>query len=235
MYLYEMHQHTARCSGCASADSVDVVRALKKAGFSGVVMTNHFFHGYTAVSHELPWEDFVRPYEEDYLIAKAEGDKIGIDVLFGIEEGVGGGKEVLLYGITPKLLYSHPELASMSLVDNKYLSHLSHIVREAGGLVYQAHPYRVRDYIKDPQEALPVGLLDGIEAYNACNSEQENALAVQYAKQHNLPITAGSDSHVADFTSGRFGIACPYRLHTEADLAKALRAGDYEVYLGEKQ
>ena len=37
------------------------------------------------------------------------------DVLFGIEEGVGGGKEVLLYGITPQVLYDHPELRDADL------------------------------------------------------------------------------------------------------------------------
>ena len=144
MYLYEMHQHTAACSACSAADPEQVVRALAADGFSGVVLTEHFYHGNTAVRRDRPWERFVRAYEESFLRMKAIGERLGLDVLFGIEEGVGSGKEVLLYGIRPQLLYDHPELAA-EMTEDEYLPLLSSVVHEAGGLVFQAHPFRVRD------------------------------------------------------------------------------------------
>lgn len=226
MYIYEMHQHTAGCSACGIGDPVNMVRALHRDGFAGVVLTNHFYHGNTGIIRRQPWEDFVRPYEEAYLEAKAEGERLGMDVLFGLEEGVGQGKEVLLYGITPAFVYAHPELRDADLAC------ISRLVREAGGLVFQAHPFRVRDYIADPAATLPVELLDGMETDNACNGELENRRAAMYAAQHGLRTCAGSDAHTADFP-GRFGIAAETRITDEADLAAVLRSGAYTLYRGE--
>ena len=226
MYVYEMHQHTAGCSACGKGEPVETVRALHRDGFAGMVLTNHFYHGNTGINRRQPWADFVRPYEEAYLEAKAEGERLDFDVLFGLEEWVGGGKEVLLYGITPEFVYAHPELREADLPQ------LSRLVRQAGGLVFQAHPFRVRDYIPDPSATLPVECLDGIETDNACNGELENRRAALYAAQHGLRVSAGSDAHTADFPQ-RYGIATEKRIHTEAGLAAVLRSGAYTLYLGE--
>ncbi len=226
MYVYEMHQHTAGCSACGKGEPAETVRALHRDGFAGLVLTNHFYHGNTGITRRQPWADFVRPYEEAYLEAKAEGDRLGLDVLFGLEEWVGGGKEVLLYGITPAFVYAHPELREAELPQ------LAQLVRQAGGLVFQAHPFRVRDYIPDPSATLPVEYLDGMETHNACNGELENRRAALYAAQHGLRACAGSDAHVADFP-GRYGIAVEERITTEAALAQVLRSGTYTLYLGE--
>lgn len=224
MFYYEMHQHTAGCSACGIDDPVSTVRGLKKAGFSGMVLTNHFFHGNTGIRRSLPWEAFVGAYEEAYLTAKAEGDRLDFDVLFGLEEGLGDGKEVLLYGITPALLYAHPEWPQATLPQ------LSAIVRAAGGLVFQAHPFRVRDYIPRPWEKLPAEQLDGIEVFNACNGELENLRAQQLAQQTGLRPCAGSDAHTADFPA-RAGIACAHRICDEAQLAAVLRDREYSLYI----
>lgn len=224
MYIYEMHQHTALCSACSPADPVDMVRSLKKAGFAGVVMTEHFFHGNTAVRRNQPWEDFVGAFERCYDIARQEGERLDFDVLFGIEEGVGGGKEVLLYGITPAFLYEHPQLRDADLPT------LSRLVREAGGLLFQAHPFRVREYFVNPWEPLPAEYLDGVEGYNLHNGELENRKAVSFAEENGLLISAGSDDHVLEDT--RYGIVSPHRLRDEAALAALLRSGEYELYLG---
>lgn len=227
MYIYEMHQHTAGCSGCGIDNPTDTVKALKAAGYAGMVLTNHFYHGNTGITRHQPWEDFVRPYEESYEEALAVGRKLDFDVLFGIEEGVGNGKEVLLYGITPAVLYEHPELKHADLAA------ISQIVHRAGGLVVQAHPFRVRDYILRPWEELDVSLLDGIEVHNACNSDLENARALQLATRHGLLALAGSDAHTAVFAN-RVGIASPHRLPTEAALADTLRSRNYFLFINGK-
>lgn len=222
MYLYEMHQHTGGCSACSTAAPREVVRALKRDGFSGMVLTNHFYHGNTGIVRHQPWEDFVRPFEAAYEEARAEGERLDFDVLFGLEEAVGGGKEVLLYGITPAFLYAHPELrdGGLELVAER--------VHEAGGLVFQAHPFRVRDYIGDPNTPLPTAFLDGMETFNACNGDLENRRAELYAQANGLRPCAGSDAHTADFPA-RVGIVAERRLRTEAELAEALRRGEYTL------
>ena len=222
MYLYEMHCHALPCSGCGGIQPEDLVRGMKEAGYAGMVLTDHFYHGNTGIRRTMLWEDFVAAYEQSYLRAKAEGDRLDFDVLFGIEEGVGGGKEVLLYGITPDVLYRHPELRDADLAT------LSRIIRAEGGLVYQAHPFRVRDYIAKPWEPLPPEHLDGLEVYNACNPDLNNARAVQYAAEMNFPAIAGSDRHYMGHCEN-FGILVPQRIRTEAELAQVLRSEEYEL------
>lgn len=228
MYLYEMHQHTAGCSACAGISPEDAVYLLKEQGFAGMVLTNHFYHGNTGIRRQMPWVDFVRPYEEAWLRAKEVGDRLDVDVLFGMEEGVGGGKEVLLYGITPEFLYDHPELRDVP-AGEEHLRLLAGLTHGAGGLVYQAHPFRVRDYILRPWEPLPPEYLDGIEGYNAGNPPLENARAMQYAREQGLPVIAGSDAH--GNSCFRFGIAAEYRIRTGEELVEVLNAGDYTLYL----
>ena len=222
MYLYEMHCHTLPCSGCGGIQPEDLVRGMKEIGYAGMVLTDHFYHGNTGIRRNMPWADFVAAYEESYLRAKAVGDALDFDVLFGIEEGVGYGKEVLLYGITPQVLYDHPEIRDCDLAT------LSAIVHEAGGLVYQAHPFRVRDYIAKPWEPLPMEHLDGIEQYNACNPPLDNLRAVQYAKETGLPTIAGSDRHYMGHCAS-FGILSPTRIRTEQELVQVLTEERYEL------
>lgn len=226
MYIYELHQHTLAASACAHETPEEVVCGLKKAGYAGVVMTEHFYHGNTAVRRNMAWEDFVRPYEQAFERAKKAAEKLDFDVLFGIEEGVGGGKEVLLYGITPAFLYAHPELRDARLPE------LSALVRAEGGLVVQAHPFRVRDYIRAPWEELPAEYLDGIEVHNACNDDLSNLRAQALAEKHGLIAVAGSDAHTPH-TRGLAGIACDKRIRTERELVATLRDEEYDLYISE--
>ena len=221
-----MHQHTALASACAYETPEEVVRGLKQKGFAGMVITDHFYHGNTAVRRHQAWEDFVRPYEEAYERACREAEKWDFDVLFGIEEGVGGGKEVLLYGITPAFLYEHPELRDARLPE------ISALVRAAGGVVVQAHPFRVRDYIVAPWEELPAEHLDGVEVYNACNDALSNTRAQMFADKCGLIAVAGSDAHTPP-SLGHAGIASETRIRTEAELVTVLRDGAYELYIEE--
>ena len=226
MYIYELHQHTGACSACGVISPEELPYDLKRDGFTGAVITDHFFHGNTAIRRNMPWHDFVDAYVDAWQRAKAVGDRIGIDILFGIEEGVGNGKEVLLYGITPQFLYDHPELRDTP-VD---LAHLSKIVHEAGALIYQAHPFRVREYIANPWEPLPPEYFDGLEGYNGGNPAIDNIRAVNYAAQMDMPIIAGSDAHQAG-THPRYGIEVSHRIQTPEELVQVLRDEEYELYI----
>jgi len=222
MYLYEMHCHALPCSACGGIQPEDLVRGMKDVGYAGMVLTDHFYHGNTGIRRTLPWADFVAAYEESYLRAKAVGDQLDFDVLFGIEEGIGDCKEALIYGLTPQFLYDHPEMRDCDL------PHLSRIVREAGGFFVQAHPFRVRDYIPRPWEPLDPELFDGAEIYNACNPPLDNLRAVNWAQENGLPAIAGSDRHYMGHCEN-FGIVIPHRVRTEAELAEVLRDGAYEL------
>ena len=53
--------------------------------------------------------------------------------------------------------------------------------------------------------------VDGVEIYNACRTEFENAMAKQYAGNYGLFCSAGSDNHVGRKLARLAGIEAPVR------------------------
>ncbi|MBQ9084732.1 MAG: PHP domain-containing protein, partial [Clostridia bacterium] len=165
---------------------------------------------------------FVCAYERDWLECKREGEKYGLDILFGIEEGVEGYSEILLYGLTPEMLYSHPELKECG-AEGWYS-----IMHELGILVIQAHPFRVLRPVPNPV-ALPLQFIDGIEVYNGGNPPEDNEKAEAFAAEHpELILTSGADTHDAN-SVGINGIMTDRRIKTVEDLVAVLRSGEYEL------
>ena len=226
MFKYEMHLHSSPCSG-GGAPIEDHITALIEKGFSGMVITNHFINGDTRIDRSLPWEDFVAPYREDFERGCAFARDLDFDVLFGIEESLGGGKEILIYGISPDFLLKNPSLRDGSVEEYVRLVH------NEGGLVFHAHPYRDRFYIKDPGPIAELDLLDGIEVYNASNEPEENEKAAALAKEKNLRCTVGSDGH-STRSAGRTALVAKERIRTNEKLIEILKSGDYEFYIQEK-
>jgi predicted metal-dependent phosphoesterase TrpH len=227
MYKYEMHIHTSPCSGGGS-DIHDHIDALIAKGYSGMVVTNHFYFGDTRIDRELTWEDFVDAYRQDYLRGLEYAKALDFDLLFGLEEHVGNGQEILLYGITPELIADHPELKKASA--EKY----AEVVHAAGGLVYQAHPYRAREYICSPRPLRCLDKLDGIEVYNAGNEPEWNESAKKLADELGLSCVAGSDGHSTQ-SAGRAGIATKERIKTNDDLIRILKNREYRVFVNEEK
>jgi hypothetical protein len=188
MYLYETHLHTSHSSACSNSRGSEYIRLYKDLGYSGIIVTDHFYHGNTAISHKLPWKEWVKQFCRGYEEAKNEGDKIGFDVFFGWEETFNGCDDYLVYGLDKEWLMDHPEMRTWTRRE-QYKT-----VTEAGGCVVQAHPFRQHYYIK--KIILSSGCVDAVEVANAGNSEPSyDALAMQYARKFNLPYVAGSDIH----------------------------------------
>ena len=221
LYKYEMHIHTSPCSGGGS-DIRDHIDVLIQKGYSGMVVTNHFYNGDTRIDRALPWEDFVDAYRQDYLYGLEYAEKKDFDLLFGLEEHVGEGREILLYGITPELIAAHPELKTPDPLA------YAEVVHAAGGLVYQAHPYRKAPWITRPEPLECLDTLDGIEVYNAGNYPEMNEQARRLADERGLSCTAGSDGHGTD-TAGRAGIAAYERIRSNEDLVRVLKSGAYTI------
>ena len=225
IYKYEMHLHTCPCSG-GGRDLREHIDDLMSKGFCGAVVTNHFYNGDNRIDRELPWEEFVDAYRQDYLYGLEYARQVDFDLFFGLEEHVGGGREILLYGITPELIASHPELKQAPA--EKY----AEVVHSAGGLVYQAHPYRARAYVTRPYPLECLDLLDGIEVYNASNEPEWNESAQRLADELNLACIAGSDGHKIQ-SAGRAGIATKERIRSNEDLVRVLKSRDYAILRNE--
>lgn len=221
-YRYETHCHCSQCSLCARSSSQELVRAYHDAGYAGLVLTDHFIFGNTAVSSSLPWAQRMRSYYQAFLDAKAAAEGLDFDVIFGIEHAYGDGKEVLIYGVELDFLLVNPDIPRLSL--DEFVER----IHQAGGIVIQAHPYRNRSYVN-----MAVGprsdLVDGIEVYNACNAPGEDPQALALAGQKDFILTCGGDiHHASDPRIGAAGIVLPYRVKTSKELADALKRRDHK-------
>lgn len=227
-YRYETHCHSAQCSMCAQSSAQMLVRAYHAAGYTGLVLTDHFIFGHTAVPASLPWPERMRRYYGAYLDAKAVGDTLNFDVIFGLEHAYGDGKEVLIYGVELDFLLVNPDIPHISLDE------LVNRVHEAGGVVIQAHPYRARHYVN-----MAVGpradIVDGIEVYNACNAPGEDPQALELAKTGNYIITCGGDIHSAeDARIGAAGVVLSHRVRSSKEFADALKRREHRFLVNGK-
>ncbi len=186
-YKYETHLHTSQGSKCGHNTGREMAIAHKNAGYTGIIVTDHFYYGNTAPDRELPWNEWVHEFCSGFRDAKAAGDEIGLDVFFGWESGY-NGTEFLVYGLDEEWLINHPEIRDASIEEQLKLVH------EGGGIVIHAHPFREESYISEIR--LFPEYVDGVEVYNARNkSPLMNDKAEEYAARYSFPVTAGSDVH----------------------------------------
>jgi len=221
-YKYQLHTHTTPCSLCAGMTPKELIRGLLEGGYQGCVLTNHFMHGNTGIDRDLPWEEFVKQYELDYLACLDAARGYDLDIIFGVEEVVVAGLEILCYGVTPQMLYDHPELRDG---DCRTWYEVMH---SYGVLCIQAHPYRERWYIQNPG-MLPLDCIDGIEVYNAQNGDEDNEKAEDFAKEHpDMILTAGADAH-AGVDVCVSGIETDRRIRDGRELVDVLKGGEYRL------
>ncbi len=223
-YLYETHCHTSWCSACAVSTTQELAQAYFQQGYAGIVITDHFLLGNSAVERSLPWEEKVREYHNAYLAAKDWAAGKEFDVLFGLEHHYGNGKEVLTYGIDLDFLLAHPDIHLLPL--SKY----SALVHQAGGFLSMAHPFRDRGYINMAVGPQPE-YLDALEVFNFFNQPEENEKALALTKEVGLPGTSGGDVHEKDSPGiGQAGVAFRHRIRTGPELVEALRSRDFILH-----
>lgn len=211
-YLYETHLHTAEASRCAVSGGADYIAGYKEKGYAGIIVTDHFFNGNSALSRKLPWEEWVNRFCMGYENAKAEGDRQGFDVFFGWEETFDSCDDYLIYGLDKQWLLEHPEVRSWTRGE-QYRA-----VRDAGGCVVQAHPFRQRQYIS--RVVLSAGCSDGVEVVNGGHDDLSyDAMAFRYARKIGKPVLAGTDIHDAAAIEydELFGVYSDKKLNTIAD------------------
>lgn len=222
-YRYETHCHCSLASRCAHSTPAELVQAHHAAGYAGLVLTDHFIHGNTAVPTDLPWDEQMRRYYSAYLEAKKAAEGLDFDVIFGIEHAYGGGLEVLCYGIDLTFLLQNPDIPHLDIRE------FARRVHAYGGIVIHAHPYRWGG----EEIRLPTDILDGIEIYNAGNAPDKNVLALR--NLGGLIPFSGGDIHKADEARvGASGIALPYRIHDGKELTAALKNRDHRLIVKDR-
>ena len=228
-YAYETHLHTCQGSACGRNTGAEMAMACKEAGYTGIIVTDHFVHGNTAVDRSLPWSDWVEAYCKGYEDAKQMGDKIGLQVFFGWEAAY-NGTEFLINGLSKEWLLAHPEIRDCTIEEQFAL------VKAAGGMVVHCHPFREEAYI--PEIRLYPDYCDAVEGVNATHvsvlslshkGPEYDVKAQVYAKENNKPMTSGSDIHSVNLIYG--GIAFQRKLEDSRDYIKAIMGWEPTVLL----
>ena len=219
-YLYETHMHTCQSSACGRSTGREHVHRYRDEGYAGIIMTDHFFGGNSAALRTGRWEDRIDSFLAGYEDALAEGEKCGLQVFFGWEQGY-GDDEYLIYGLDGDWLKAHPEIEKASRREQMELVHAG------GGCVIQAHPFRMRTsymhYIR-----LGLRFCDGVEVANAGNHPINDIYAWNLAHEKHLIMTAGSDNHNSYPVHGKpelFGVEWDEPLRDIHDFVDRILAG----------
>lgn len=220
-YLYEAHMHTSegsRCSRISGADAADYYKAL---GYTGIIVTDHFFNGNCAIPHDIPWEERVERFMLGYENARRRGEEIGLDVFFGWEY-CHGGTEILTYGLGREWLLENPYVCRWSV--NEYCER----THAAGAFLSQAHPFREAPWV--PFVRLFPRLTDAAEVYNCTVNKtmKDSEISEFYAKHYELHRTCGSDFHGLP-DSRHCAMAFDRRLDSVDDYARAVLADENTI------
>lgn len=231
-YVYETHLHTCYGSACGKDTGANMARAAKAAGYTGIIVTDHFIGGNTRPDVKLPWAEWVEQFCKGYEEAKRVGNQIGLQVFFGWEARF-NGPEFLIYGLSPEWLLHHPELKEITTVEEQY-----QLIHGAGGMVIYAHPFR--SYACTPLSDHYAAYVDGAEGINATHSCQLSKAhvgpifdvkAMEYVRRHHLAVTAGSDVHSTAILYG--GMAMPRKLKDIQDFIQVVKGKeDYRLLTG---
>ena len=226
-FYVQLHLHTSETSACGRSSGAEMARACKEAGYDLICITDHFYNGNIVYNDHLPWPERVEILLRGWRAAKEEGDRIGLEVLFGWETFTGGfnnpdgGQEILTYGLGEDFLLANPDIIDLSYYD--YIRR----VTDAGGKMIHAHPYRKAAYIPDFKPD-PLSM-EAYEVYNACNRpENANALALAEAKEYGLLCCAGSDAHNT-LQVGLGAMRFENPVHSVAEMFEAMRGGDGQI------
>ncbi|MCL2158795.1 MAG: histidinol-phosphatase [Oscillospiraceae bacterium] len=223
-YKVETHLHTSQASACGISTGAEMARANKIGGCCAIVVTDHFFNGNTAIwGEQYSWDDKISLFVRGYEDAKREGDKIDLDVYFGFEYNYKGA-EFLIYNYPEENLRSYPEIMTDPI--ETVLAR----IRQEGGFVIHAHPFRIASYIPTPVKLFPEHT-DAVEVINTQNSNEANQLAFEYAKVYDLAKFGGSDTHSAHPQEG--GMRFLRRPESICDMMDMAKNGECEI-LGEQ-
>ena len=181
-------------------------------------VTDHFLNGNVVATENLSWPERVEKFCLGYEVAAQKGREIGLDVFFGWEYSYGWA-HFLTYGLDKNWLLANPDVLSWDLI------HYFQKVREDGGAIVHAHPFREK---VDIVQLVP-NHVDAIEVLNGGRAEEYNRHAMDYALSFKLPHTAGSDIHSAQ-TKRLCGMKFSRQLASEADYVAAIKSQEGVIF-----
>lgn len=192
----DLHVHT-KYSGDSTSEPVKIMKYALKRGLDGVAVTDH--------NTTKGWKDMVDT-----------GKEFDLEVVRGVEALVDyNGERFEILG-----LFMKEDVETRELY--KFLDQ----VKEQGGITSIPHPFDPFKHTPNNPEFL-VESIDAIEVFNArCPSVVYNKKALNFAKKHDLGMTAGSDAHTPEEVGNAYTVADVDNLE---DFKKAILEGKTKI------
>jgi predicted metal-dependent phosphoesterase TrpH len=201
-FVIDLHVHTSPASPCASSTVEEIIGEAKRIGLNGICLTDHNYQ-WSPKDIKAIRERHHFPVLRGNEITTVQGDM----VVFGLDEDIQG-------------IITLNELAEkVAFVD---------------GFMIAAHPFRGFLTVSGDSLGLDVAkaaarpmfhLVDGIETLNSKVNENENRFCGQVAEALEMPVSGGSDAHLAEEV-GVYATRFSKIIHNEDELITALKAGD---------
>lgn len=213
----ELHAHTSPVSMCSQIPAAELAGIYSALGYSAIAVTNHFEP--SALSRDK--NEFIEYYINDYETVRREGEKLGLNVILGIElRFTTNINDYLVYGICGDDLYKIYDYLDTD-IETFYKEY-----KNDRNVILQAHPFR------DGMERAPVNSIDGIETFNVHPGHNSRvAIASKYAAEHDMLVTCGTDYH----HHGHEGLAALLSKFAPKDsysLAALIKSRDYMFNIG---
>ena len=208
--LIDLHAHTSGISTCCRVPAPEIIRIAQETGIDGIVLSNHYQRSYV---RDGDCAAFAKRYVDEYYYTKECADAAGFRVFYGMELTMEkhSGAHILVYGLEPSFTLEHPAMFELTMEE------LYRLVKDNGGMVVQAHPFRNgKDLLQD------LAYLDGVEAnshplYDATHVDR----LTEIAHSRGLILTSGGDFH-ADTHRAHCGAYLPESITDTKELCDYL-------------
>ncbi len=211
------HVHSSGISRCSHVTCEQIIDEKIGLGYDGVVLTNHCQEWYYPPNEH---KNYIEQVMGDFMRGKAYADKKGFRFYLGLEVSLNEPHyaDWLLYGVTESFLRKTPCLYTLSQQE------LFQLCEENGVLLVQAHPFR--------QSPCDPNFMHGVEINCSDGDLDKIPLVEEYAKEHGLLVTCGTDYHFPERTY-HGGIYIPDTCQTAENIAEYIRkVGKIRAFYG---
>ena len=214
-YKTELHCHSKDASGCSHESAEGIVEKYLAAGYTSIVLTNHFCPD----SMDNDWMAKVAQKYDAYdkLVNAADGR---LNILMGMEfRFFDDSNDYLVFGFDREYLESRPDILKERIRDFVKKG------REHGIMTIHAHPFRFGRLTVNPAD------LDGIEVFNGHSGHNSNNdIAYMWAQKYGKIMTSGTDHHDPHHIPNG-GILTDEPVTSVTQLIEILKSGNYELIM----
>lgn len=214
----ELHTHSKEISNCGHLSVEELTDLYVAAKYNVMLLCNHFNTMTAKILAERGTDDFHKAYFDCIDHAVEVGKSKGLLVLGGCELRFDHNEnDYLVYGMTAEMCKDWRAICAMKEKD------FSEFAAANGLLFYQAHPFRNKMAVTDPQ------YLFGIETKNTHpRHDSRNDIAEMWADKFKLHKIAGSDCHQKQ-DAATSAIYTDYQVKSIPDLIHVLKNDLYQI------